>query len=56
GIDGDKNELGDFKIYYLNNNIYILNTFNNGGAAAYNIVLNIKNGKVIANKAWKVEI
>ncbi|MDV7619964.1 SH3 domain-containing protein [Acinetobacter baumannii] len=56
GIDGDKNELADFKIYYLNNNIYILNTFNNGGAAAYNIVLNIKNGKVIANKAWKVEI
>ncbi|MFX6395484.1 SH3 domain-containing protein [Acinetobacter baumannii] len=56
GIDGDKNELGVFKIYYLNNNIYILNTFNNGGAAAYNIVLNIKNGKVIANKAWKVEI
>ncbi len=56
GIDGDKNELGDFKIYYLNNNIYILNTFNNGGAAAYNIVINIKNGKVIANKAWKVEI
>ncbi|NUF13566.1 SH3 domain-containing protein, partial [Acinetobacter oleivorans] len=33
-----------------------LNTFNNGGAAAYNIVLNIKNGKVISNKAWKVEI
>ncbi len=56
GIDGDKNELGDFKIYYLNNNIYILNTFNNGGVSAYNIVLNIKNGKVIANKAWKVEI
>lgn len=56
GIDGDKNELADFKIYYLNNNIYILNTFNNGGAAAYNVVLNIKNGKVVANKAWKVEI
>ncbi|MDQ8906030.1 SH3 domain-containing protein [Acinetobacter nosocomialis] len=56
GIDSDKNELADFKIYYLNNNIYILNTFNNGGTAAYNIVLNIKNGKVIANKAWKVEI
>ncbi|MDK4792173.1 MAG: SH3 domain-containing protein [Acinetobacter sp.] len=56
GVDGGKNELADFKIYYLNNNIYILNTFNNGGAAAYNIVLNIKNGKVVANKAWKVEI
>ena len=56
GIDGDKNELADFKIYYLNNNIYILNTFNNGGVAAYNIFLNIKNGKVVANKAWKVEI
>lgn len=56
GIDGDKNELADFKIYYLNNNIYILNTFNNGGTAAYNIVLNMKNGKVVANKAWKVEI
>lgn len=56
GIDGDKNELADFKIYYLNNNIYILNTFNNGGAAAFNIVLNVKNGKVVANKAWKVEI
>ncbi|WP_212512125.1 SH3 domain-containing protein [Acinetobacter seifertii] len=56
GIDGDKNELADFKIYYLNNNIYILNTFNNGGAAAYNIVLNVKNGKLVANKAWKVEI
>ncbi|HEN9551045.1 SH3 domain-containing protein [Acinetobacter baumannii] len=56
GIDGDKNELADFKIYYLNNNIFILNTFNNGGAAAYNIVLNIKNGKLVANKAWKVEI
>lgn len=56
GIDGDKNELADFKIYYLNNNIYILNTFNNGGAAAYNVVFNIKNGKVVANKAWKVEI
>ncbi|EML0842986.1 SH3 domain-containing protein, partial [Acinetobacter baumannii] len=25
-------------------------------AAAYNIVLNIKNGKLVANKAWKVEI
>ncbi|MFH3624417.1 SH3 domain-containing protein [Acinetobacter nosocomialis] len=56
GIDGGKNELADFKIYYLNNNIFILNTFNNGGAAAYNIVLNIKNGKLVANKAWKVEI
>ncbi|ONN49553.1 hypothetical protein AC056_11745 [Acinetobacter genomosp. 33YU] len=56
GVDGGRNELADFKIYYLNNNIYILNTFNNGGAAAYNIVLNVKNGKVVANKAWKVEI
>ncbi|MEI1688258.1 SH3 domain-containing protein [Acinetobacter baumannii] len=56
GIDSDKNELADFKIYYLNNNIFILNTFNNGGAAAYNIVLNIKNGRVVANKAWKIEI
>lgn len=56
GIDGAKNELADFKIYYSNNNIFILNTFNNGGAAAYNVVLNIKNGKVVANKAWKVEI
>ncbi|MFH4189311.1 SH3 domain-containing protein, partial [Acinetobacter baumannii] len=54
GIDEGKNELADFKIYYLNNNIFILNTFNNGGAAAYNIVLNIKNGKLVANKAWKV--
>ncbi|MDV7637131.1 SH3 domain-containing protein [Acinetobacter baumannii] len=51
GIDSNKNELADFKIYYLNNNIFILNTFNNGGAAAYNIVLNIKNGKLVANKA-----
>ncbi|MFW1674619.1 SH3 domain-containing protein [Acinetobacter baumannii] len=56
GIDSDKNELADFKIYFLNNNIFILNTFNNGVAAAYNIVLNIKNGKLVANKAWKVEI
>lgn len=56
GIDGGKNELADFKIYYLNNNIFILNTFNNGGAAAYNIVLNIKNGKIVTSKAWKVEI
>ncbi|ONN57236.1 hypothetical protein AC057_09015 [Acinetobacter genomosp. 33YU] len=56
GIDGDKNELADFKIYYLNNNIFILNTFNDGGAAAYNIVLNIKNGKIVTNKAWKFEI
>ncbi|MCE7532820.1 SH3 domain-containing protein [Acinetobacter nosocomialis] len=56
GVDVGKNELADFKIYYLNNNIYILNTFNNGGAATYNIILNIKNGKVVANKAWKVEI
>ncbi|HCA5284701.1 TPA: SH3 domain-containing protein [Acinetobacter nosocomialis] len=55
-IDGGKNELADFKIYYLNNNIFILNTFNNGGAAAYNIVLNIKNGKIVTSKAWKVEI
>ncbi|MEQ1467605.1 SH3 domain-containing protein, partial [Acinetobacter pittii] len=37
GIDSNKNELADFKIYYLNNNIFILNTFNNGGAAAYNL-------------------
>ncbi|MEQ1465805.1 SH3 domain-containing protein, partial [Acinetobacter pittii] len=29
---------------------------NNGGAAAYNIVLNIKIGNLVANKAWKVEI
>lgn len=56
GVDGGKNELADFKIYYLNNNIFILNTFNDGGAAAYNIVLNVKNGKLVTNKAWKVEI
>lgn len=56
GIDGGKNELADFKIFYLNNNIFILNTFNDGGAAAYNIVLNIKNEKIVTNKAWKVEI
>jgi len=56
GIDRGKNELADFKIYYLNNNIFILNTFNDGGAAAYNIVLNVKNGKIVTNKAWKVEI
>jgi len=56
GIDEGKNELADFKIYYLNNNIFILNTFNDGGAAAYNIVLNIKNGKLVSNKAWKVDI
>ncbi|MGK8802743.1 SH3 domain-containing protein [Acinetobacter seifertii] len=56
GIDGGKNELADFKIYYLNNNIFILNTFNDGGTAAYNIVLNVKNGKLVSNNAWKVEI
>lgn len=56
GVDVGKNELADFKIYYLNNNIFILNTFNDGGAAAYNIVLNVKNGKIVTNKAWKVEI
>lgn len=56
GIDGGKNGLADFKIYYLNNNIFILNTFNDSGAAAYNIVLNVKNGKIVTNKAWKVEI
>ncbi|NUE94621.1 SH3 domain-containing protein, partial [Acinetobacter seifertii] len=56
GIDEGKNELADFKIYYLNNNIFILNTFNDSGAAAYNIVLNIKNGKLVSNKAWKVDI
>ncbi|HDU8424529.1 TPA: SH3 domain-containing protein, partial [Acinetobacter baumannii] len=31
-------------------------TFNDGGVAAYNIVLNLKNGKIVTNKAWKVEI
>lgn len=56
GIDEGKNELADFKIYYLNNNIFILNTFNDGGAATYNIVLNVKNGKLVFNKAWKVDI
>ncbi len=56
GVDGGKNELADFKIYYLNNNIFILNTFNESGAAAYNIFLNVKNGKLVSNKAWKVEI
>lgn len=56
GVDGGKNELADFKIYYLNNNIFILNTFNESGAAAYNIVLNVKNWKLVSNKAWKVEI
>jgi len=56
GIDGGKNELADFKIYYLNNNIFILNTFNNGGAAAYNIGLNVKKGKIVTSKVWKVEI
>ncbi|WP_198078376.1 SH3 domain-containing protein [Acinetobacter calcoaceticus] len=56
GIDGGKNELADFKIYYLNNNIFILNTFNDVGAAAYNIILNVKNGKIVTNKVWKVEV
>lgn len=50
-----KGELADFQIYYLDKDIYILNTFNQGGAAAYHFVLHFKEGKLVDQQAWKAE-
>lgn len=51
----DQSELADFKIYYLGSEIYILNTFNQGGAAAYHVMLYFKDGKLVEQQAWKAE-
>lgn len=56
GLGSPKNELADFNIYYLNDDIYILNTFSNGGAATYALIIHIRDGKITDKKAWKVEI
>lgn len=41
GLNG-RNELADFKIYYKDGDIYIMNQFNSGGAGAYNLFFSYK--------------
>lgn len=40
------------EIYSKGNDIYILNSLSNGGAAQYTLLLHIKNGKLIKQSAW----
>lgn len=47
------NELADFQIFYMKDKIYILNTFNNGGAGEYNIGFYINDGKVLGKYFWR---
>lgn len=51
----NQNELGDFQIFSLENKIYILNTFNNGGAGEYNVGFYINNGKLVEKYFWKTD-
>ncbi|MEG2357851.1 SH3 domain-containing protein [Acinetobacter sp.] len=55
GLNG-RNELADFKIYYKDGDIYIMNQFNSGGAGAYNLFFHIKDQKVVDRKVWLEEI
>lgn len=50
------NELADFQIFYLKDKIYILNTFNNGGAGEYNIGFYINDGKVLGKYFWRTSL
>ncbi|TCM67537.1 hypothetical protein EC844_10851 [Acinetobacter calcoaceticus] len=56
GLGSGKNELADFNIYYLNDDIYVLNTFSQGGAASYAVMMHIRDGKLVEQSAWKIEI
>lgn len=52
----NKNELSYFNIYLKGGELYLINQFNSGGAAAYNIYFYIKDYKLLRNKAWLEEI
>ncbi len=56
GLGDQQNELADFKIFYLNDDVYILNTFNQGGIGGYNLLIQIHNGKIVKQQAWREEI
>ncbi|EPF74500.1 SH3 domain-containing protein [Acinetobacter rudis] len=50
--DQGKNELSTFKALYKGQNLYLFNTLNEGGAAAYHVLIHIYNGKLIDKKIW----
>ena len=52
----NKNELSYFNIYLKGDELYLINQFNSGGAASYNIYFYIKDYKLLRNKAWLEEI
>lgn len=47
------NEMADFQIFALKDEIYIFNTFNNGGAGEYNINFYLKNGILLEKSIWR---
>ncbi|MDQ8936038.1 SH3 domain-containing protein [Acinetobacter rudis] len=54
--DLTKSDLADFEIYYLNDDIYLVNHFNYSGAAAYNLMFHLRKGQLVEHQAWKISL
>ena len=55
-LDEQQNELADFEVFYLNDDVYIFNALNQGGAGGYNLLIQIHNGELMKPQAWREEI
>lgn len=51
-----RNELSSFKILHKGKDLYLFNSFNQGGAASYHLMIYIHDGKLIDQKLWREEI
>jgi hypothetical protein len=51
-VKGSLNDYETAEIYSQGNDLYILNSLSNGGAAQYTMLLHIKDGKLIKQSAW----
>lgn len=52
----DKSDISQFKVYLKGQDLYLLNQFNSGGAATYNVVFHIKDYKLKQIKVWSEEV
>lgn len=54
--DQGRNELSSFKVLHKGKDLYLFNTLNEGGAAAYHLFIYIHDGKWVDQKVWREEI
>ena len=52
----DKSDISQFKVYLKGQDLYLVNQFNSGGAATYNVVFYIKDYKLKQIKVWSEEV